>query len=332
MLLKHDGKDIKEYMAGVSDSLGLEANRAWWTNFLFRSDHVENAAAILNRGELLSRSTAEKEQLIIKDSGSPEHISQLDKTQRNLVRLYFRPRTPTNYANEGFRPSEFVEYGAHMPIPVYLLFTSRLLSQQGVQFSKGRLTPQSEIGHTVDFLRQMNFAHIYHDGSFGVSERSSILNARHSEVLVQDKLNLDPLKHIVCRSSPERETLLSLLNPEARRKWVKYIHIDEGHRRLFEKRGIFVKNVHLESNKSIFTFYTNIESHMRGPYQFCANWLMPDGTGLYNKEIVNYTVPNYPVRFRLPKQQKNYIVKLTLNEDLAYFGRFNDKEAHMKVF
>ena len=319
-------------MEGLAALLGLEKSRAWWPNYLFRSDHVENAATILNKGVLLSRLAAEKEKLIIKDSGSPEHISQLDDTQRNLVRLYFRPRAPTNYVNEGFRPTEHLEYQAHMPVPVYLLFSSVLLSQQGVRFSKGRLTPQAEIGDTSEFLNKMNFAQIYHDRQFRSPDRSSILNARHSEVLVESELSLSSLKHIVCRSLPERETLLSLLQPKVAKKWLKRIHVDVGHRRLFERRGTFVTNTHLSSDESAFTFYSNMDSKMRGPYDLRVIWALPDGTGLYRKEVSNFMVPNDPVKIRLPGQQQNYTVKLTLNKDLAYRGRFRGDVEEIAIF
>lgn len=79
----------------------------------------------------------------------------------------------------------------------------------------------------------------------GASELSSTLNARHSEVLIKDKLPVDRVKHIVCRPSAERETLLNLLSREARNHWVGFIRIDEGNRRIFEPRG------HL-SRKQIF--------------------------------------------------------------------------------
>ena len=75
-----------------------------------------------------------------------------------------------------------------MPVPVYLLFSSELLMESGVKYSRGHLTPNAEVGNSAEFLSGMNFDHIYHDGAvgrLGESEtRSRILNARNSEVLV----------------------------------------------------------------------------------------------------------------------------------------------------
>ena len=263
-------------MRGLAASLRLDGNRKRWPNWLFRSDHVENAAAILNSGKLLSRAAAQRSGLIVKDSGSPRHVGQLSAEHRSYVRLYFRPRTPTQYRNEGIRPAGKIELDAHMPVPVYLLFSSSLLMESDVEFTRGRLTHETEIGNSVEFLRDMAFSDIYHDrgvGAVGGSDRrSEILNARHSEVVVKDELQLEHAKHIVCRSAPERETLVSLLNTETRKRWTQRIHVDEGRGMLFYKRGTFVQSADLSENASRFVFYSNGEPAMRGPFHLRIEW------------------------------------------------------------
>lgn len=104
MPLKRDADSILAFMQGLASDLGLDDNRKRWPIWLFRSDHVENTAAILNGGELLSRALAEQQGLIVKDSASQQHIDELTQSQRRYVRLYFRPRTPTQFRNEGIRP------------------------------------------------------------------------------------------------------------------------------------------------------------------------------------------------------------------------------------
>ena len=47
---------------------------------------------------------------------------------------------------------------------------------------------------------------------------------RHAEVLAEDELDLEGLREIVCRTGPERDTLLDLLGPEAER-WDEMIPI-----------------------------------------------------------------------------------------------------------
>ena len=273
MPLKADAEEILEYMQQLPSSLGLDRNRRWWWCWLYRSDHVENAAEILNSGRLLSRAAAEKRQVIRVDSGAPHYVGQLTKKHRNLVRLYFRPRTPTQYTNEGIRPREELEYGVQMPVPVYLLFAVSLLGEEGMDFTKGRLEQGTAVGGSAEFLKSIDFGDVYHDsgvGSLGNSRRPEILNARHSEVVVKNELSLDKLKHIVCRSPAERETLLNLLTPEASARWLKMIRVDEGDRRMFEKRGTFVKKARLfEYQFPVPVLHEQLPEHARAVRSHC---------------------------------------------------------------
>ena len=333
--LKRDADAILTFMQGLATTLRLDDNRKWWPGWLFRSDHVENAAAILNSGELLSRELAEKRELIIKDSASQQHVDQLVQSQRRYVRLYFRPRTPTQYRNEGIRPEGEIWKGAHMPVPVYLLFRSRLMTESSVKFSRGRLTRKSQLGQTAKFLASMDFKAIYHDqsvGKLGTPGRDKILLARHAEALVQDRLPLDHLKHIVCRSAPERDTLLNLLNPEERNQWIKKIRVDDSYRRLFHRNlGTFVKETHLTEQGSQFTFQP-CASDLRGPFRLRIEWSgkFPG----YVHEVENFVVPNAPFKLSFPdgKTLPEYDVRVRLNDDTAYIGNLRSKDPFVNPF
>ena len=205
MPLKRDADEIRAHMLGLAASLRLDGNRKWWPNWLFRSDHIENAARILNSGKLLAQSAAEHDSLIVKDSGSPQHIAQLSSGHRDYVRLYFRPRTPTQYVNEGIRPKARIQYDAHMPVPIYLLFSSLLLMRKGVFFTRGRLTSLAEMGSSAKFLKDMKFADIYHDsGVRRIEPPICNIECQNSEVLVKGELLLDRVRHVVCRSAPDK--------------------------------------------------------------------------------------------------------------------------------
>ena len=324
---KADAEEILKHMQQLPSSLGLGRNRRFWSRWVFRSDHVENAADILNCGRLRSRAAAEEGKLIQVDSGSPQYVGQLSARHRNLVRLYFRPRTPTQYANEGIRPREMIEYGAHMPVPVYLVFDVSLLGEEGVRFTKGRLTEGTPIGGSAAFLKSIAFADVYHDGGVGrlggSYRRSEILNARHSEVVVENELGLDKLTHIICRSAAERETLLNLLSDDGRERWLKKIHVDEGHRRMFEKRGTFVQRAELSGEGSQFLFYSNIGSSMRGPFDLTIEWLFGGRTARARQE--RFTVSNRPVAYSLNAPEARYEVRVMLDGNLAYLGDFDER-------
>ena len=323
MPLKADADEILNHMQQLPSGLRLGGNRSRWPYWLFRSDHIENTAEILNRGQLLSRSRAELANLIRVDSGSPHYVAHLSSEHRNMVRLYFRPRTPTQYRNEGIRPSHGIEYEAHMPVPVYLLFTSTLLADQDVAFTKGRLEETAEIGDSAEFLESINFADVYHDSPVSGPRRATILNARHSEVVVEGALSLQKLKHIVCRSAPERDTLLNLLSEQARQRWLNSVHTDEGDRRLFFKRGTFVQGVSLSNVDSRFSFYLSDEREMRGPFDLRVEWRLSGQRT--TAHLKNFIVSYRPVVCSLPRPAPSYRVRVFLDNNLAYSGEFDEK-------
>lgn len=328
MARKADADEILEHMQQLPSSLGLDGSRRTWPNWLYRSDHVENAAAILNSGRLLSRAAAERDEVMRVDSGSPQYVGQLSDRHRNLVRLYFRPRTPTQYRNEGIRPRDRIELDAHMPVPVYLLFAVSLLAEEGVRFSKGRLHEGTAVGGSAKFLKSMDFGDVYHDRAvarLGESyRRPEILNARHSEVLVEGELSLKKLRHIVCRSAPERETLLNLLSPAARLRWGKRIRVDKGDRRVFQKRGTFVEKAELSSSGSEFLFYSNTEAEMRGPFDLRVERTV--GRRTTSAGIEEFVVSSRRIVYQLSPPAARYRVRVLLDGNLAYLGEFD--EAH----
>ena len=321
---KPDADAIASLMSGLPKALGLERERRWWPRWLYRSDHVENSARILNSGRVLSRARAERSGMIKHDSGSEEHIGQLTDLQRDCVRLYFRPRAPTQYANEGIRPRHAIEYGAHMPVPVYLLFSVRLLEHVGVEFTRGRLAIDTPTDGSYRFLASIDFADVYHDGPVSGHRRSEILNARHAEVIVPGVLGLGHLRHIVCRSSAERDTLLHLLADEARAQWGPRIIVDQGRRRLFYKRGTFLQDVTLARDTVTLQFYSNTYHEYRGPFNVRST--IEAGTRKMIGEVVDYTVGNQPLVFGLGSPLERYVIRTTMNGDLAHAGEFDGRD------
>ena len=305
-------------MAGLPSALGLGKQRQWWPRCLFRSDHVENAARILNTGRLLSRAQAERSGAIIHDSGSKEHIDQLTEEQRDCVRLYFRPRTPTQYANEGIRPAHAIEYDAHMPVPVYLLFSTRLLEYEGVTFSGGRLASGTKTGGSHEVLSSIDFREVYHDGPVSAASRH-ILNARHAEAVVTGSLDLDHLMRVVCRSGAERDTLLYLLTDEARVRWRKRVIVDQGQVRLFYKqRGTFLRDVALDQEKLTLRFYGNIHRDYRGP--FVLRIVVRSSSRKMVAEREGYSVDDSPAIFEFGTLLARYHIRITMDGHLAYAG------------
>lgn len=211
-----------------------------------------------------------------------------------------------------------------MPVPVYLVFSVHLLAESGALFSRGRLGPGATIGESASFLRETCFADIYHDtgvGKVGDPDRKShIINARNSEVLFLDELPLDHLRYVVIRSSPERETLLSLLLPNVARQWSSRI-VPPGNKRMFYKRGTFVQQVDLGPTTSRLSFYANILPEWRGPFHLRIDWEGSEGWS-ESYEDRDFTIATHPLTITLRRAQQRYTTRVRMNGDLVYLGTF----------
>jgi len=214
-------------------SVGNHTYRRVWPPRLFRHEPIGNAAAILSSGALLSRAAALRTR-VLQDDVAPAEI--VDATDRGhaYVRLYWRPRTPTQYHVEGIRKPHEVYREKHAPVLVILIFSaSTVLTRDDVSFSNGNLqSPESDVLSGDEGFATMPFADIFHEGPFDPTDRDRIVRRRCAEVLVPDRLPLaDTVQAVLCRSSAERAFLLHRLGSAAR-AWSDRI-------RVFSKPGVF---------------------------------------------------------------------------------------------
>jgi len=153
---------IKQVIDSIKNEKWLQ--NKWWPNYLFHFTDISNAVKILTKEKFLSRSTLEK-QGNFKDIASSEVINNTREKWKEYVRLYFRPKTPTQYRNEGIRPAGKIELGAHCPVPIYFLFDSiSILTKEDIYFTNGNLAakgcnPKNDI---KDF-ENLPFEKIYHN-------------------------------------------------------------------------------------------------------------------------------------------------------------------------
>ena len=232
---------IRRHLHRLKQESWLGSARRWWPNYLFHCTDIQNVVQILKSGELLSRREAKETGQLRVDIAAPEIIDQTEDEWLDYVRLYFRPRTPTQYNNEGFRPKEQWRYGAHCPVPVYFLFDSlSILSRAECRFTDGNLAAGAVPTSRIDQLRQIPFNMVYHDMWFDPSQHSTIVFHRNAEVLVPQRLDLGAVRLICCRSQAEYEALLYLLPPGTRSRWVKRIGV-QSRLNLFFNRWTFVE-------------------------------------------------------------------------------------------
>jgi hypothetical protein len=328
MTLKPEAEvaEIREYLSNLKKASWLGESRRWWPDYLFHCTDILNVVNILRNGELLSRTRAKATRQLQVDIASPEIIAQTNLRWQNYVRLYFRPKAPTQFRNESFRPLHQQELGAHCPVPVYLLFDAiSVLARVGCLFTDGNAaSSEAVVADSIAELKQIPFDLVYHDTWFEPSERDEIIYHRHAEVLVPERLGLGALRFIGCRSQAEYTTLLSLLPPGTLTRWKDKIGVPSN-LRLFHRRWSFVRRVEMDKEALIFRFNRGTEAP--GPFDARVVIVESPTDVRYiwqDKEFLAKDI----LRLKLTalKNPQDYSVSLDLDGHLALAGRYQEDD------
>lgn len=325
--LKPDAERIARYIDWLVREQRRKqmGDRAYWPRYLFHVTDVNQAASIIAAGRLLSRAAASDSRMLVTDNASPEIIAQTDPEIHRYVRLYFRPRTPTFFHNEGIRPVGQRSMNSHCPVPVALLFDAKtVLGMSGSRFSNGNLARrgQATLGQTASFFENLPFDDIYHDQSlagYSQAAKDSIVFRRQAEVVIPNELPLQGNLHSVfLRSAAERETLLSLLaeiNVALPLPYPVRINVRQP---LFFKRWSFVETVSLRDHQLTIQF--NPSSETPGPFSATFEFFDP----LETLPQLSQTVPEFQASgtygYELPQSYRNrsFIFRIRLDGCLAY--------------
>ena len=231
-------------------------HRRHWPSRLFRHEVLENSVELLRSGALLSRSDAVA---LMKRDVAPEDIINANGLAHQFARIYFRPRTPTQYRIEGIRKPAEIWNGRHAPVIYMFVFRSReLLTRAGVHFSRGNMqVADAEVLDGDVAFQALSFDKIYHEGPYS-PENADIKVWRCAEVLVESPLPLDEaLEAIVCRSDAERKTLLYALG-DAGAHWSEKIRVmtQPGY---FNAEYAFVESVDLAGDGVKVRFHPRVK-------------------------------------------------------------------------
>ena len=317
---------IRQHIDGLRKAPWMDRNRQWWPACLFHCTDVANVVSILRQGEIVSRSRITSTGQLPVDIASSEVIARTAPKWQDYVRLYFRPKTPTQYRNEGFRPVGQRDLNSHCPVPVYLIFDAlAVLSRADSCFSDGNLgSSHTKIDGDVSFLKQIPFDLVYHDTWFDSSERDQIIHRRNAEVLVPQRMGLESLLFVGCRSDAEYKTLLHLLPPRTLSRWVNKLGI-RPNLQLFNRKWTFVEQVDMSTEKMVFHF--NRTSLTPGPFDAHVE-INEAATGKkYHWRNEAYQC-NRELTLSLSNLQdsSDYTARLYLDEHLAYLNRFQDDD------
>lgn len=317
--MKADAEDFRQFLASLPKKYSLDRNRSYWTKYAFHFTDVRNAARILTEGNIQSRANLVPGTFV--DAACPRVIAQTAAPVKSYVRLYFRPRTPTQYRSEGIRPRDKYWENSHCPVPVFFLFDLlHLLCRDDCYFSDSNLAKLNFAGFlsTAEELKEFDFSKIYYDTTVTRDRVRDVVAHQNAELVIPNELDLAGLKLIYCRSAAERETLLYLLPPVVRQKWSPKIAV-ESTATLFYRKWVFVENASLSSRRAVLGF--SPETQYAEPFQLR---LVRKGEDPKEKIIPNFKAKGqFPINF--PANLSRYDLEVYLDDNLAYAGSFDEK-------
>ncbi|BDZ32234.1 DarT ssDNA thymidine ADP-ribosyltransferase family protein [Lactiplantibacillus sp. WILCCON 0030] len=334
---------VAELLNGTKTTNLNPAKRRYWPRFAFHFTDSDNVIDILKRGSLISRAYAEQNGVMANDNASNEVIDQTESEIKKMVRLYFRPRTPTQFYNEGFQTKykrERKPYNANCPVPVFFLFDMvGLLNLPATKFSNRSLASKNvPLFNTPEAFNNLPFEQIYHDSSFNgldYTQKKTITHHKHAEIVVPDELDLKLLKFIYVRSIAEKTMLLAELHEVGIFKYDAMIQI--GDESTFYMDRNFIQNVSLDSTK--FTLKCSVQDSYPSDWGHVQYAINPDSVDRYLNVSIKSVTPtgrtviwpkpgykallNTTMPFILNRPESSYKLEVRIDGHLAYLGEYD---------
>jgi ssDNA thymidine ADP-ribosyltransferase DarT-like protein len=162
--------------------------RSKWPSRLFHHAPIQNAVKILLDGNLRARNDPQNQRAV--DVAAPGVIAARDDAH-GFARLYFRPRTPTQWHIEGIRKQGECQWEeSHAPVLVMMVFNAdSVLATPGVKFcDRNMQLGNAASDDTEEYFSQIPFHKVFHEGAIGGDR--SIIEHRCAEVLAASPLPL----------------------------------------------------------------------------------------------------------------------------------------------
>lgn len=325
--VKPDADEIQVFLRTQAEEDWIKrSERRVWPQFLFHYTDITNAVYVLRTGYLYSRQHLEEHDMLPVSAGSSAVLAGTRAQYRDCVRLYFRPRTPTQFYAEGIHSRRSLEMSvfpdAHCPVPVFFLFdAASILARADCQFSDGGLNnSQARVLSTAVDLRNLPWKRIYHTGPHSRTQETDIPFRRNAEAIVPRKLDLAALRYIYCRSDAERETYLNLIDSDLRDRYGRQI-VASTRSDLFYRRRSFVVTARLTSDRVWFQF--SPETQSPGPFQLVVDIIAEPDNYRYADEDYCLDGPAI-LALSLPRTCREYTIRVCLDEHLAYQNSYQE--------
>jgi len=313
--------------------------RIWWSEYLYHFSDAHNIASILSDGIIYSRRDALQMNKMKNDNASEVVIDHTAFITKGFAKLYFRPKTPTQYHNEGYKPiaSRDVEMNASCPVPVFLLMDiNAVLNMSDAYFvEKGLAGNGHPFRHGIEEFERLDFYKIYHDGGYDKETQADIKEYRQSEVVREGGIPVEPyLKCIVCRSSAEKDMLMFLLKSYSLDLYEKYKNKIMYRPKIncFFYNGVFVESVQWSGDSICFKlsdprfrknigntvhFTATIDMQMFGE---CNVFF---GNTIYSGEYDYNVIDTIYVKLNLPQDTDYIKVKMSFDDSVMYENRLD---------
>lgn len=327
----HTVDDVRQFLQNLTQQDWVRrTERRWWPLFLFHYTDIRNAARILQDDALYSRLQAEQMGKLIISSGSPDVLAGTSLNIQDCVRLYFRPKTPTQYHAEGVHSTASLTNSrfpnAHCPVPVFFLFdAASILAHPDCKFSDRGLGGSGyQLGSTLKDLRDLPWQQIYHQGWIDWSSPESaheIIARRNAEVIVPQQLDFGALRYIYCRSDAEKDTLLHLLPSDLRRRYQPKIFASNRSELFFRKRT-FIESATLLADHIYLHF--SPDTTCPGPFRLL---LEITTSRVWSRDMPDFTLgPSYEFSVKLKRPISQYQIRILLDGHLVYANAFEEIE------
>ena len=236
----------------------------WWPLYAYHFTDIQNAVSILKEEYLYSRYDAKRFNIMRNDNASRQVIDMTHSGATADVKFYFRPLTPTQYYNEGFKHPDLRYCGdinANVPVPVFFAFDlESLLSMDNVYFSeKSQAGEGCRLCNTPEEFSQFNFDQIYNNSWMrNIDEEKKY---RQAELVTKGPFPINScLYAILCRNEVEKITLLNLLRDESPKTYTKYKDkIKVCKENMFECNGLYITDCRYFDGKASILFSNTYE-------------------------------------------------------------------------
>jgi hypothetical protein len=314
---KADAERIRAQLTALRHAPWL-GSRTWWPQFVYHFAELRNVVSILESEVLVSRHDAR----MVVDTASGQVLDHTEQHWKQYARFYFRPRTPTQYQVEGFRPpNQYGSLGKHCPMLFILMFgADEILTRHDTSFSDGNLASGGvRVGSDAPFFEQLPFQDIYHEGAMPRDRIRHFTYHRCAEAIVPGRVDLDGLKFICCRSDAEYHTLWHSLSAAIRNRYQKKFTVGATPNVHF-RYWTFVENVTLEPQLATFRF--NPSSLAKGPFHARATFTSKIWGIRTWEDAAYHTPPSLALNLGAETPTAAYEARLELDGNLAYRGQF----------